>query len=219
MKILIMVLSHKDGGIYDGLVDVIKNTWDNDMVDGFETIYYYSDNNLDSVKIIDKDIFIPCEDGIDNLGYKVLSTFEFVLNNFEFDYIFKMNCSSYLNKNLLRDLVIDKPRNKFYAGVVGSHGDINFVSGSGTLLSRDLVELILDNKDKWDHSLIEDVSIGKILTSNNVIPYSMNRIDIINGLDIKKINTICHHYRCKNDNNREYDIIIMKELYNIYKKN
>lgn len=217
MKILIMVLSHNDNGIYNRLVETIKETWDSEVVDDIETIYYYNDSSLDSIKINGDELFIPCEDGIDKLGYKVLSTFEYILDNFDFDYIFKMNCSSYLNKGLLKELVKNMPTNNLYAGYIGIHDNITFASGAGSLLSKDLVKLILDNKDKWRHSLIEDVAIGEILMNNNIGIIPMNRVSIINGIDNHKLNTECHHYRCKNDN-REMDIIIMKELYKIYKK-
>ncbi len=218
MKILIMVLSHNDNGIYNKLVQTIRETWDSDDIKDVETLYYYSDNSIDSIKIDGDCLFIPCEDGIDEIGYKVLKSFEFILEEISFDYVYKMNCSSYLNKELLKDIVQKNNGKEIYGGFLGKHNDIDFASGAGTLLSKDLVKYIVDNKDTWDHSLIEDVAIGKMLMNKvNILP--MDRVSIVNGVDFDKINTKCHHYRCKNENNRDNDIIIMKELYNIYKKN
>ena len=216
MKILIMVSSHNDNGIYDRLVDTIRNTWDSEIVDDIRTLYYYNDSKLDSIKIYNDEIFLPCGGGVDKIGYKILLSFEYILNNIEFDYVFKTNCSSYINKKLLKNLAKDMPRNKLYAGFLGYHDGIKFISGAGNLISKDLVELILNNKDKWNHSLMEDVAIGKILMDNNISFYPLDRVSIVNGIDNDKLNTKCHHYRCKNDNNREIDIMIMKELYKIY---
>lgn len=209
-----MVLSVKDGGIYDELNKTIRDTWNKDKVDGVETIFYYSSSKLEIIK---DELFVKSDEGIDNLGYKVISSLEYILENIEFDYIFKMNCSSYLNKDLLKNILIDKPRTKFYSGLIGNHDGIRFASGSGTVISRDLVRLIVENKHKWNHHYIEDVSIGKLMMDNNIDITPMNRVDIINGLDYNLINIKNHHYRCKN-HHREIDIIILKELYKKYKK-
>ena len=168
MKILIMVLSHNDNGIYNRLVETIRATWDSDIVKDVQTLYYYSNNSLDSIKMYDDCLFIPCEDGIHNLGYKVLKSFEYVLENIDFDYIYKMNCSSYLNKSMLKDIVESNQRERLYGGFLGRHNDIDFASGAGTILSKDLVRYIVDNQENWDHSLVEDVSIGKMLMDFNI---------------------------------------------------
>lgn len=215
MKILIMVLSHNDNGIYNRLVETIRATWNNDIVKDVQTLYYYNNNSLDSIKMDGDSLFIPCEDGISNLGYKVLKSFEYILEKIDFDYIYKMNCSSYLNKSMLRDIVLENQRDNLYGGFLGKHNDIDFASGAGTLLSKDLVKYIVDNQENWDHSLVEDVAIGKLLSNITIFP--MDRVSIVDGIDIDKINTKCYHYRCKNDHNRDNDIIIMRELYNKYK--
>ena len=208
-----MVLSVKDNGIYDEFNKTIRETWYKDQVDGVETIFYYSSSKSE---MIGDELFIQSEEGIENLGHKVISSLEYVLDNIEFDYIFKMNCSSYLNKKMLKDILINKPRTNFYSGFMGIHYGIRFVSGSGTILSKDLVKLIVDSKYNWNHSYIEDVSIGKIMMDSNVNITNLNRVDITNGLDYNLINIKNHHYRCKNSN-RKYDIIILKELYKKYK--
>jgi hypothetical protein len=215
MKILVMVLSFKDGGVYDNLNKTIRETWYNDQVDGVETIFYYSSSISE---MIGDELFIKSEEGIENLGHKVISSLEYVLDNIEFDYIFKMNCSSYLNKKMLKDILIDKPRNNFYAGFMGTHDGIKFVSGSGTILSRNLIQLIVDSKHDWNHNYIEDVSIGKLMMDNNIDITTLNRVDIINGLDYNLINIKNHHYRCKNSD-RNNDILVMNELYKIHKNN
>ena len=65
------------------------------------------------------------------IGAKTLAAFNVSLQKFEFDYIFRTNVSSYLNLGGLQRFVDDKPRNGFYAGVVGNHQGINFASGCG----------------------------------------------------------------------------------------
>lgn len=220
MKILIMVLSVKDNSIYENLIKTIRYTWDSDIVDDVKTIYYYGNKGNDEIEIFGDEIFTKSNDnGISTIGYKVIESLEYVIDNFQFDYLFKMNCSSYLNKKMLKDFLLDKPISKYCCGIIGNHNKIEFTSGSGSIFSRDIVELIVSNKKNWDHSLVEDVSIGKILKEKNIKLTKGERIDIINGIDYNLINKKCYHYRCKNKNNRNLDISIMKELYKIHKKN
>jgi len=216
MKILIMVLAIKDNSIYDNLVKSIRETWGSEIVYNIKTLFYYGNDGNDETLLIGDEIFTRSEEGFYNLGYKVIDALEYILDNFEFDYIFKMNCSSYLNKRMLKDLLTDKPSFGFYSGVIGIHDSIPFVSGSGSMLSRDVVKIIVDNKEDWDHSYIEDVSIGKLLTEIGIDILPANRVDIIHGVDVNLMNIKNHHYRCKNSN-RELDVFIMNELYKIHK--
>jgi hypothetical protein len=213
-----MVLSVKDNSIYDNLVKTIRETWDNDKVDGFTTIYYYGNNGNSETTLIGDELFVKSPEGMSTMCHKVIESLEYALNNFEFDYVFKMNCSSYLNKKMLKDFLVDKPLDKYCCGIIGTHNDINFTSGCGSILSRDIVDLIVKNKENWNHSLIEDVSIGKILSQNNILLNLGERVDITNGIEFNLINKKCYHYRCKNSN-REIDSQIMKELYKKYKNN
>jgi hypothetical protein len=227
MKVLIMVLSVKDNSLYENLVSVIKKTWDNEIVDDFQTIYYYGNNGNNETIFINNELFTYSKEGYSTMGYKVIDALEYIFKNFEFDYIFKMNCSSYLNKKFLKEFLQDKPTEKYYCGVIGVktpitnvigvHSDIRFGSGCGSILSRDVVEIIISNKKKWDHSYIEDVSIGKILMDNGIKVVLGERVDIINGVDYNLINKKCYHYRCKNSKDRNLDSVIMNELYKRYK--
>ena len=55
-----------------------------------------------------------------------------------------------------------------------------------------------------------------LIRKKNITPIELPRVSIVNGINQEQINTKCFHYRCKNENNRELDILIMKELHNIY---
>lgn len=217
MKVLIMVLSVKDNGLYENLVSVIKKTWDSEIVDDFQTIYYYGSNGNNETMLIDNELFTSSKEGYSNMGYKVIDALEYIFKNFEFDYLFKMNCSSYLNKKVLKEFLKDKPSEKYYCGGIGVHDGISFGSGCGSILSRDVVEVIVNNKNDWNHKYIEDVSIGKILLDNGINVVLGDRVDIINGLDFNLINKKCYHYRCKNYD-RSLDTLIINELYKKYKE-
>jgi hypothetical protein len=90
------------------------------------------------------------------------------------EYFFRPNCGSYVNTHLLYEFLQDKPRLKYYSGFCGSCKGIDYCSGACILLSRDLVQLIVDHQDShmmnydgWD--LMDDVAIGNFLCGHQKI--------------------------------------------------
>ena len=153
------------------------------------------------------------------IGAKTLHAFEISLRNCEFDYIFRTNVSSYLDLKGLQQFVEDKPRNGFYAGAIGNHQGVNFASGCGYFISRDLVNSVIEKRDLWDHNLIDDVSLGKLLTQElNVSIEGVNRIDFnsadLDSAQIKENSGGNFHFRCKSENPDD-TIHIMKMLHQL----
>ncbi len=136
------------------------------------------------------------------IGAKTLDAFDISFRDFEFDYIYRTNVSSYLDLARLQKFVEDKPRDNFYAGLIGNYYGINFASGSGYFISRDLVSRVLQNKDLWDHNLVDDVSLGKLLTREFIIDIQkVERVDLDSSdFDSNRIldnPRNVFHYRCK----------------------
>lgn len=206
MKIIICVLSLEKEP-YISLEKTIRETWGNNTTPNVEIIYYYG--NGDENKLVGDKFYSKTPEGLYNIGYKTLNLFEYLINNKDFDYIFRTNSSSYVDIGKLIDYIEDKSKKDFYSGVIGNHGGINFASGSGYFISKDLVDLVLQNKNKWDHSLIDDVSLGKLLSENNVNIYKGNRCDMIKPTDYKNNH---YHYRVKSENNRYNDIKLIKHI-------
>lgn len=220
MKIIILILSSENKP-YDMLEKVIRETWAREYPDNVEIYYYYGGdrNYIDGDKI-----YSNSEENIYNIGRKTINAFEF-LSNKDYDYIFRTNSSSYVNIEYLLEYIKDKPNNMFYHGVIGHYEpeNFNFVSGSGYIISRDLIDLVIENKDKWDHSFpnADDVSIAKLLNSFGVVATSGVRIDLgsyRSGYSIEHLTKQefdnNYHFRCKCDD-RNDDILIMEKLYDI----
>jgi len=206
-KILICVLSLEEEP-YISLEKTIRETWGSKLHPDVGVIYYYGGSN--EIKMVDDKFYSNTPEGLYNIGYKTLNLFDYSLKNMKFDYIFRTNSSSYVNIEKLLDFIKDKPKEKFYSGVIGNHNGVNFASGSGYFISKDLVGLVVRERDKWDHTLIDDVSLGKLMTENNVKIYRGKRCDITNYSH--NINNH-YHYRVKTENNRNNDIKLMFYLY------
>lgn len=207
MKLLILVLSLWDNDIYTDFYKAQKETWDSFNVDNVDVFYYFGENNEKNM-IKDK-IYTNTPEGINNCGIKTLSCFE-KIKDFNFDYIFRTNSSSYIDKEMLKEYLNDKPRTNYYSGDgIGDFNGYKFASGCGYIISRDIFDLIIKEKNNWDHNFIDDVSLGILLNKHNILPTLSPRYDVVNDL----IPNNYYHYRLKT-NNRKYDI---QNMYKIFK--
>ena len=103
-----------------------------------------------------------------------------------------------------------------------------FVSGSGTLYSKDVVKLLINNIDNLSviKDIPDDVLIGRCLHNYNILPMQsgkrcdFEKSEYINNLKNIIIDTDNHniyYYRVKVHENRlYYDTIILHSLYNYY---
>ena len=163
---------------------------------------YINQRELDYISSNDSSyLLINTDDGYPNLAKKTLLAFEHAVRNFEFDYLFRTNTSSFVDLKKLSQFVKNNSRNLNYSGVVLDviEGD-TIASGAGFFLSRKNIELILQNDDKFDSSLPDDVAIARILKKFNISPKSLPRRDL---KSIPKPNTVFEgsdfHYRCRLD--------------------
>jgi len=202
-KILISVLSLEQEP-YISLEKTIRDTWASKTYPNVDIIYYYGGS--DEIKLVGDKFYSNTSEGLYNIGYKTLNLFDYLLKNHDFDYIFRTNSSSYVNIEELLEFIEYKPLENFYSGVIGNYGGINFASGSGYFISRDLVELVVEQKDRWDHTLIDDVSLGKLMSENGIKIYKGKRCDMINYTHNMNNH---YHYRVKTENNRSNDIKLM----------
>lgn len=215
--IIILVLASMNEPFISIENNGIRETWGKEIPKNIKLIYYYGDSDV--IKLDGDRLFLPTQETFHNIGYKTIEAFKYVKSNYDFKYVFRTNISSYVDIELLLDYLKDKPEKSFYNGIVGQHNNILFSSGCGYFLSSDVLDVIIDNENKWDHSLIDDVSLGLLLNNLGVRPYGGSiRYDVLSNNQI--ISPNFYHYRVKEVNgNRINDVIRMKNIYNIKNKN
>lgn len=191
----------------------IRKTWTKNTPENVKIIYYYGHDGETIMK--DDKLYVKSSEGLMNIGYKTIEAFKFINEKYKYDFIFRTNISSYIDIKLLLEYIEDKPKEKFYNGIIGSHENIIFSSGAGYFLTPDLIELVLKNQNEWNHSFIDDVSLGLLLSKHNIYPIGgMDRFDIINNNMFIPNNY--YHYRLKDIyGNRNNDIIRFHMVHNI----
>jgi hypothetical protein len=153
-----------------------------------------------------------------NVGAKTLAAFSHVLAQQEFDFLFRTNTSSYVNKALLSSFVNGLPRDAYYGGFVGWDAGIPYASGTGILLSRDLVEAAVRDP-QWEFDYMDDVALGRSMHRAGIAVNDQPRIDLpsITDLEQRKPEEIAAHFlvRCRSAHDRSQDAAIMRRVHTL----
>jgi hypothetical protein len=220
---ILVVCAHKaNKGEYDLLTDTIKETWGRTETENAKIFYLWCNN----YKKKDENDWVLNKP--ESYGALLLKTLGFLHEHIDddFDYIFRTNAGSYVHTERLVEWLQDCPREQFYAGAGGNCAGIDFASGSGFILSKDLVQLAVKNRSTFGKDHIDDVSFGRFMARHGV-KRSQQFMRITNhggGLILQKDDEVCpepqfdydknYHWRLRaNDGQRQYDCATMWELY------
>lgn len=149
---------------------------------------------------------------------KSLCAMEYICRNYSFDYIIRSNMSSLWDYNHLLTHYESLPSTRCVSAYTGMHEGIEFPSGSGFILSRDVAELCVANKPDFDPSLPDDVSFGKFFRNKQIPLLQGRRCDFITKYRFtpEEIDNILsqnhYHYRIKYEADRTHD----KDLFSLF---
>lgn len=192
MKIAIVVLSYFDNDIYSELYRIQNETWNSIHVENVDT--YFLIGNSEKNEITGNLIKTTIPESV-MCAKKTLEGFE-LLKDYNYDFIFRTNSSSYIDKSRLKQYVITNCDENSYRGIVGNHLGILYASGSGYLISKKILETITINSYMWDLTgHLDDVGLGDFLQKLHIHPKVGFRQDIIT--DGQEIDINQYHYRLK----------------------
>ena len=154
------------------------------------------------------------------IGLKTTIAFRHVLENYDFDYLFRTNTSSYVDVPKLKNFLEGKPEKNLYAGVIGKvFGKLKFASGAGILLSRDVVERICEKENEWKHGLVDDIAIADIVSSLQSPSVEISELPRLDLATLEQAESATSeqilenfHFRCKSSSAIE-TIQIMKHIH------
>jgi len=179
-KIVILVLACDVEG-YDKMVQSVRDTWGSRVPDNIKIYYIYGTRPgfasvAGSTYLYKNNILISDAPEVRELLLKkTIMSFNWCNQKLEYDYIFRCNCGSYINLEALNKFVEDKPTKNFYCAIKGYnlHG-LEFGSGSGYFISRDIVEKIIKCKNNLNYTglqdCIDDVALGNFIITQLNIP-------------------------------------------------
>jgi len=168
---------------------IVKNYW--------IPFINYTEKNFNNVKVFlvygnsyDEKIGIPKENVLffneiqetlkPGILLKTLKGFEFLQKNFDYQFLFRTNLSSFIIiDNFLKKINNFQFQPLVYAGVLGQFGDKYFVSGAGILFNKRLIDFLIENQEFLKTDILDDLSFGKLLSK--IEKTKLKRLDILNG--------------------------------------
>ena len=228
MKVLILVLSATKE-CYGPLMQVQQETWDSVEHQQTETVYYIGKGQSAPGNIFVSRDF---DEELEQISPRTMEAFEYSLN-LDWDMMARTHSSTYVHKKNLVDYIeTGLPAENLCCGLVTT-GDMPFLWGGGSFIfSRDVIEKFVANKDRWNRFIMEDNGItdlareleiplndkGRMCSINEVtggyfaLTYGVG--ESFNFVDWPDINKAQPHFyfRCKQDQRRDQDIHIMRQL-------
>lgn len=233
-RVLIFVISCWEYP-YPQLTQASIDTWDSVPVEGMETFFYCGLPKQSAPKQV---IQFDVPEGLENMGKKNLLAFKWALDHGPWDYMARVNSSCYVRKKMLMERCQSLPEKRLFqgVGVVNFEGKVDFLwGGTQYIISRDVVQSIVDHGHKLIPKVMDDVALSNLVRESGIefdlngSACSINQVLtgwlIVTYGETKRIETsfqnlrdiapesLKQFIRVKQDMKRELDIEIMKILY------
>jgi len=186
-----------------------------------KSFFIKENNQINEQVVLDQDndtIYVKCEPSlVPGILIKTIKSFEYIYNNYDFNYIYRTNLSSFLDLNKLYNFIQTNFFN--YGAVIGYHGNITFGSGSGFFVSKECTNYLINKNNIDYHTYPDDVEIGRILIPIYSISFINRTVFIdfdnksVTDNDIKNSNIF--HFRCKNDDNMNHTVYNLQKMYEL----
>lgn len=184
MNIVILIQSSNDPK-YAPCVEVLRRTWASINVPGIEVLFYFGvrddmphpppDGQLllgDTLICDTPDVhYMSAGKFVEVRTPKYVMAVDYVLREMDVDYIYRCNCTCYVDQEKLHRYMLNRPKSGCYAGTHGCYENrIHFVSGCDMVVSRDIARKIVRDRAALDPDLIDDVAFGKLVTDRYIKP-------------------------------------------------
>ena len=212
------------------MLDCSIETWDAEDHPQTRTLYYCGKSDQPST---DKVFYSPQHDEeLERVSARTIEAFEKSLE-LEWDFMARTHSSTYVHKRNLIEFCETLHRKNLLCGLLVT-GERPFLWGGGSyIISRDVVEQFVANKDRWNLGIMEDNSLtdlanelGIPMSSNgrmaSIDQHGDNYVVTTYGIgegftftDWNDVNKLQPHYyiRCKQDLRRHEDLMIFRQLH------
>ena len=173
MRILILVQSINlpNTQHYTKLRQAQEDTWDSISHPDVDVIYYFP-GALDADTLQGNQLHMVCNTHWTHMFFNLAKAMRHMLkHDMTWDYIFKTDNSVYIDKAKLHELLLSRPREKYFGGMLYNFKAPNdkspdFMWGDGYALSRDMVAYIVDkyNKAPFRGKQEDDRVVAQLMT-------------------------------------------------------
>lgn len=143
--------------------------------------------------------------------------FNWFLEETNFNFLFRTNCSNYINLNYLSSYIDSLDS---MAPFMGGHmvgGKDGFISGSGILINREAIRRLVEGWSKLRLHMIEDVALSFLARDLGINLSSVPMVEVFSSEDFFKLSDSqllsCYQFRCKGLLRPHSDITAMNSLH------
>jgi hypothetical protein len=202
-----LIISSDTDPVYEGHRDVWRSYMNsNSQIECYFIQYHDGPQELEG-----NTFWLTGKESFPAIITKTIDSLDYFLRRDSYDFIVRTNMSSLWNFNVLLKHLETLPREKVYNGFIGHHHGVTFVSGSGYILTPDVADILIKNRQEAEaHPELDDVAVGYTLNKLGV-GMSLGRR---NGMLVYDSNS--YHYRIvKSDRATEKDTMLqLLELIN-----
>jgi len=147
-------------------------------------------------------------------AHKTMNTLQFSLT-LPWEKICLVTSSSYMNLKALDRILDELPDKNLVAGRIMHQQNNHFPSGTFRVFSRDVVELIVKNRNEYKMYLPEDLALGRLISELDFTTIDLPSVDLpdLESLEALSQDSIENtpHFRCKSgthENREDVGIIL-----------
>lgn len=164
---------------------VQKSTW---ATEDISHVFWLRGGGASRFELIDRDLFVPCQELYGNILKKTLLGISWLVDNMDFDFVFRTNVSTYVDTKKLTEFIYEnKLTSDSVSGYVevmkkernnGSFSKEGFLSGTGILLGKNIALELIRHGETLEDSAPDDVTISRYLRRMGVTPHHLPRSNI-----------------------------------------
>lgn len=151
--------------------------------------------------------------------WKVVASLSQALEEPDWSYVYFTTASSYVRVEPLLARIDALPPNKALAGTEMTEGRTleRFVSGANRVFSRDVADLIVENRKNYSNDVMEDVGVSRLATSLGIqlTPWPSLNLTSVEELEATSEHALKynHHFRLRSESHgRRQDVALMQAL-------
>jgi hypothetical protein len=149
------------------------------------------------------------------IRWKFFAIFDYFISNTNHNFIFITTTNAYVRPYALMNLLKNIPHENIYTGAYTWPGS-TFISGANIILSRDVVQKLLANRNIFRPSIIDDVELSNVLNKLSIPHFGTPLVSIATKEELKSISndklSENYHFRMKTSGNRILNEVSLMNL-------
>lgn len=151
--------------------------------------------------------------------WKIVGSFSQALQE-DFSHVYFTTASSYVRPYGLLRAISEMPESNVYAGTphVDAISGVSFASGANRVFSRDVIEAVVRDRQRYRNDVMEDVGLGRLISEMGIemVPLpslNVSSAEVLASLSDEEILGNFHYRMTSGSKNDRHDAELMRQLH------